>query len=410
MSIEGPILTAIIARLADAKFNLAAYGVAFSIALFVEGPIIMILSAATALARDRESYVKLRNFTYALNGLVTLLIAVLAIPGVFYPFAEGVLGLSPRVAGLSYVGTLILLPWPAAIGFRRFWQGILIRYGRTRLVTWGTVVRLVSMVAGALLCWLLFEADGIVVGAVGLSLGVTAEAVAAWFMARASIRELRRKERTHHTALTYSAIVRFYIPLALTSIIGLAAQPFLTMFLGQGRSPEESLAVWPVVGGFVFLFRGVGLAWQEVVIALIGDRFEHYQELRRFTIVLSAVVSGALAIVAFTPLASIWYEGVVDLSPALAHFALLPTQIMVLLPATSVVISLQRGVLVAADRTGPVSAATAVEVVVMLAVILVLIYVAGVVGVVAAAAAVVIGRLCANAYIAVPYVKALKKR
>ena len=38
----------------------------------------------------------------------------------------------------------------------------------------------------------------------------------------------------------------------------------------------ESLAVWPVLTSFVFLFRGIGLAWQEVVITLLGEKFEGY--------------------------------------------------------------------------------------------------------------------------------------
>ncbi len=72
MSIEGPILTAVIARLLEPKFNLAAYGVAFNIALFIEAPIIMILSAATALVKDYGSFARLRNFTYTLNGIITM--------------------------------------------------------------------------------------------------------------------------------------------------------------------------------------------------------------------------------------------------------------------------------------------------------------------------------------------------
>ncbi len=51
MSFEGPFLTAIIARMADPKFNLAAYGIAFSFALIIEAPVIMMMSAATALVR-----------------------------------------------------------------------------------------------------------------------------------------------------------------------------------------------------------------------------------------------------------------------------------------------------------------------------------------------------------------------
>ena len=51
MSVEGPFLAAVIARLDEPTFNLAAYGVAFAFALIVEAPIIMILSAATALGQ-----------------------------------------------------------------------------------------------------------------------------------------------------------------------------------------------------------------------------------------------------------------------------------------------------------------------------------------------------------------------
>ncbi len=45
MSLEGPFIAAIIARLPEPKFNLAAYGVAFSFALIIEAPVIMIMSA-----------------------------------------------------------------------------------------------------------------------------------------------------------------------------------------------------------------------------------------------------------------------------------------------------------------------------------------------------------------------------
>ena len=56
MAFEGPFLTAIIARLAEPKYNLAAWGVAFSFALIIEAPIIMIMSASTAPVEDRQSF------------------------------------------------------------------------------------------------------------------------------------------------------------------------------------------------------------------------------------------------------------------------------------------------------------------------------------------------------------------
>ena len=69
MAVEGPFLAAIIARLADPKFNLAAHGIAFAFAVLVEAPVIMLMSASTALAKDEVSFRRLRNFTYVLNGI-----------------------------------------------------------------------------------------------------------------------------------------------------------------------------------------------------------------------------------------------------------------------------------------------------------------------------------------------------
>ncbi len=98
MATEGPFLAAVIARLADPTYNLAAYGVALSIALLVESPIIMIMSAATALVRDRASYLAMRNFTNSLNAGVTLLMLLALLPPVFDVIARGLLGLSDEVA------------------------------------------------------------------------------------------------------------------------------------------------------------------------------------------------------------------------------------------------------------------------------------------------------------------------
>ena len=52
MAAEGPFLAAIIARQAAEELNLAAYGVAYAFAMVAESPVIMLMSASTALCRD----------------------------------------------------------------------------------------------------------------------------------------------------------------------------------------------------------------------------------------------------------------------------------------------------------------------------------------------------------------------
>jgi len=182
MAVEGPFLAAVIARLPEPKFNLAAYGVAFAFAILIEAPIIMIMSASTALVEDRHSFRKLRNFTYALNAIITGIMLVVLTPPVFQVIAGDLIGLPADVERLAHIALLVMLPWPAAIGYRRFFQGLLIRDGRTRLVAYGTVVRLTTMSSTAVLLYNVFSLDGSLVGATALSCGVCLEAMATRLM------------------------------------------------------------------------------------------------------------------------------------------------------------------------------------------------------------------------------------
>ncbi|MCW8849777.1 MAG: hypothetical protein OQJ81_07345, partial [Melioribacteraceae bacterium] len=291
MSMEGPFIAAIIARLPDPKFNLAAYGVAFSFALVIEAPVIMIMSASTALVKDNFSFNKLRNFTYIINAVITGLMLIFLIPSIFNFITIDLISLPKEVSDLTYIACIILLPWPGTIGYRRFYQGIMIRHNHTRRVAYGTVIRLTMMSATALFLYLNFEFDGVVVGAAALSAGVTFEAIASRLMSLDILKSIKEKELTG-TKISYKEIMTFYYPLALTSMLGLGVHPFVTFFIGQSRMAIESLAVLPVINSLVFIFRSAGLSFQEVGIALVGEKGEGFIPLRNFAIKLALVSTG----------------------------------------------------------------------------------------------------------------------
>ena len=399
MALEGPFLAAVIARLPDPKFNLAAYGVAFALAILVESPVIMMMSASTALADSAVNYRRLRNFMWLLNIGISVIMAGLLFSPLWLLLVDRGMGLDAEVARLAHGALLILLPWPAAIGYRRFYQGLLIRAGLTRRVAWGTGVRLTTMSATALVGWHQGHLPGAWVGAAALSAGVVAEALASRVMARATVRDLRVAADTPAAPpQTYGAIWRFYLPLALTSTISLAVQPLVTFFMGQARFSLESLAVLPVVNGLVFVFRTPGLSFQEVAITMLGRSWQNEAEVRRFAQVLGASAAAGLALIALTPLADFWLHSVSGLAPELAGFARTPLRILVLMPALSVWLSMQRARCVATRHTGPISWASAIEVAGILVVLLVAIRLGDWVGVTAAAAAFMAGRLASNLF------------
>ncbi len=191
MSVEGPFLAALIARSTEPEFNLAAYGVAYSLALIVEAPIIMMMSASIALVKDSVSFNKLRNFTYIANGIITVIMVILVTPPVFYFLAEELIGLPDEVSRLTHVATIILIPWPSAIGYRRFYQGLLIKNNKTRRVAHGTIIRLLSMSICATTLYLSGIVEGVIVGAASLSFAVVMEAIAVKFMVRETVYKIK---------------------------------------------------------------------------------------------------------------------------------------------------------------------------------------------------------------------------
>lgn len=409
MSVEGPYLSALIARLAEPKFNLAAYGIAFSLALIIEAPVIMMMSASTALVKDYQSFKQLRKFNYILSLSLTAAMIVFILPSIFYFVTEDLIGLPRKVSYLTHLAVMILIPWPGAIGYRRFYQGILIRNNLTQLVAYGTIIRLVSMSLTAFILYKFTALPGVVVGASALSTAVIFEAIASKLMVKKFLVRLKNQISDSSNNLSIKGIIKFYYPLALTSLLTLGIQPFVTFFIGQSRMPLESFAVMPVVTSFVFIFRGLGLSFQEVVVALIGDDMSGFVQLKKFAVKLAMFVAGTLMLIAFTPLAEIWFKDVSGLSESLTDFAKLPLMIMSFFPALTVLISFQRAVLVKANETKQITYGTAIEFVGIIIVVAVCIKYFSLVGAVAATIAFVIGRLAACGYLLPPTISSLNK-
>lgn len=393
MAVEGPVLAALIARLASPEFNLAAYGVAFAFAIIVEAPVIMMMSAATALAGAPTAYRRLRRFNYALIALITLTMLFILIPPVYRFIFERLVGLPPEVLHLTRRSLWLLLPWPGAIGYRRFYQGILIRHGYTRRVAYGTVTRVAAMLVTGLALYAHGGIEGAWLGAAALSAGVCVEALATRLLARDALAALRRlPPEDPHEAPSYLKILDFYTPLALTAWLTMAVQPLVTFFMGQARYSLESLAVLPVIGSLGFIFRAPGLAVQEVGIALLARGEVQRPPVKRFAGILALVLSGGLCLLAFTPLSSLWFERISGLSPALAAFSRVPLMLQVAIPALVVMNALQRAILVGQRRTRPITWATAAEVAAVILLLLVGVQVLDLAGAIAASLALLGGR------------------
>ena len=111
-----------------------------------------------------------------------------------------------------------------------------------------------------------------------------------------------------------------------------------------------SLAAWPVLASFIFLFRGLGMAYNEVVVALLEERGA-WGSLRRFSLLLALGMTVLLSSIALSPLARGFFGGVMGLEPSLAALAGSGLLLALVWPALTVYQSLYQGVLVHSGKT-----------------------------------------------------------
>jgi hypothetical protein len=354
MMLEGPTIQAAITRLADAALNLAAFGLVLSISLIIESPVIMLLSTSIALVRDAQSYRALRLFMIWLSVVLTVLTALMAWTPLYDLVVGSMLGIPPSIGTAAQPALRIMLLWTAAIGWRRFYQGILVRHGLTTRVSYGTAIRLVStlITAIALVAW--GRLPGAQVGAWGLMAGVLSEALATHLFALPVVRRAYvRSQIESEQPLTLAAILQFHVPLAATSLLTLLVQPLTAAALARLPMPTETLATRPVVFSLVMVLRGWGLSLQETTIAQAAD-VRALQPLRDFTLIVAAATSGAAALLAFTPLLDGYLRTVISLDPRLWGYVRIGVLVLLLLPGLTALVSTLRGLLVASGTTSSI--------------------------------------------------------
>lgn len=360
MATDQPVMSAIVARLADPEVNLAAWGgVVFPLALIIEAPIIMLLSASTALCRDGDSYGKVFRFTMAAGALLTAVHVLIAFSPFYYVVVRGLIGAPEEIVEPARTGLMLMTPWSWAIAYRRFNQGVLIRFGYSRAVGIGTVLRLLTNGCVLGIGYAVGTIPGIAVAGSAIAAGVVSEAVYAGLRVRPVLREQVRKAQRSAQPLTLRTFLAFYAPLALTSVLFLLVQPIGSMALSRMPGALASLAVWPVASSLLFLVRSLGMGYNEVVVALLGEGGA-VKPLYRFTGRLVAFTTGLFLLIVATPVAGLWFERVSALRPPLAALGEEALWLALPVPALTVLQSWFQGRIVHSGRTRAITEAVVI--------------------------------------------------
>ena len=359
MGTEMPMLAVAMTRMPGGEDHLAALGaLVYPLSILIEAPIIMLLAAATALARDLVAHERLRRFAHGAGLVLTIVHVLVAFTPLYDWIAVDLIDVPPPTLEPGRIGMQIMTPWTWAIAYRRFQQGVLIRCEQSRLVVYGTIIRLVSNAAVLGVGLAVGTWSGIVVGTIGVAVGVLAEAVwAGYCFHRFAKGRLPREPQGE--LLTWRAFAVFYVPLAFTPLITIIIQPIGSWAMSKMADPMMSLAAWPAVYGIVFLTRSAGFAFNEVVVTLVGEPGGG-RVLRRFGYGIAAVTTAVLLAFVFTPIGEVWFGTITGLSPELTALAGSSLVLALLMPGYAVAQNYHQGVLVHQKRTRAITEAVVV--------------------------------------------------
>ncbi|MCB0099014.1 MAG: hypothetical protein KDE46_24945 [Caldilineaceae bacterium] len=350
MTIEIPLLAAFVARAADPKVHLAAWGMLFPIVLILASPVMMLLAASTTLCKDWQAFTTVRRYMYIIAAGLTALHALLAFTPLFELVVVDFIAPPAEIVEPVRMGLRAMLPWSFCLGFRRFNYGILIRAGHTQVVTMGAVTRVCGTLLMALLLFMLDGIPGALIAAGGIVFGVITEAVYAGIQTRPVLRnELRHAPRLAEP-LTLPIFRAFYLPLVMTSLLQIAVQPVVTAALSRMPQPLDSLATWPVLYGLIIIFMSVSMASIEAIVVLL-DEPGAPATLRRFMTRLAITMCSLLIVLNATPLAELWFTNISALPTALVHPAHMALWLALPIPALAAFEALFQGTLMHRRRT-----------------------------------------------------------
>ncbi len=364
MAFGDPAITMTLTRMPEALSNLAAVGVAKTVAILFESPIIMLLHASNALAPTQASRRALWRFMLLASGLLTALLIVLVWPPIFNTVIARLFGLNREVATRAHIVLSLLFLWPGTIAWRRYFQGLLIRHGHNHEVGRAGIGRLL-FVAVTLSVGYARGLSGVFLAGIALMGGIIFEALLVTFAARRhAVAKNKNWESVDNLPTDLRGVWRFYWPLANSMVVVWGGRALMVGIIARASDGPIALAAWPAAWGAVLLISNATRMVQQIVIAnrhRAGNGI-----LVRFALTVGALCSALLLCLPATPL------GRKLLAAFLGHNAVLLREtipVLWLCVPIPLLIALQnaaQGFLIGDGRTHWVNVATGLGTVVLL--------------------------------------------
>lgn len=366
MVLEAPLFSSTIAGLPDSARQLRAWGLTMQLSLCIESPVIMLLASSLAFVHSAETYAVTRKLTIILCWYCTVLTFLAGWTPLLDIVAHQWLGFPMESVDASRIPLRIMLFWSAAIGWRRFLQGILIHQGQAQRLVHGTMFRLASIFVTTVALARFTYIGGASIAASAIMVGVLVESIYVTVVSKPAVRAVTDIKCGSDAKDLMKKLIRFHTPLAATSLLGLIVQPVVSQFLAGRPDSFVSLAVWPVLFGIVLELRGWGISVQELAVGRLKHKRSTERGIWLFSLFIGSLTSAAVLLICVVPPLMYGIEKILNLDGRNAEIRTALENALpwcIGLPLSTSLLSAHRGILAYKKQSVLVSAGMVVSVV-----------------------------------------------
>ncbi len=366
MTLAHPIINAALGRSEDAIVQLAAYGVGFGLAVFLNSPLFPFQQIATAMGVGPRARRDLLIKGMSLGVAIFVLELAIALTPLGDWIFRDLMGSTPAVAELAQRILLVQAPIPLLLPLRSMAWGVVLRHKDTKIISQATGLRLACLAA------IVFGLAGrgwwppALVGAASMTFAILIEAIYSGLRARRLARRgAEGINADQDERVTWKKFVAFIGPLMVSTIAWAAMRPLLNAVMGRTVDPDLAQGGLGFVFPLLILMASPLWALQNTTLVLVRDRHD-FRKLVRFSLVVIATFVVLIGAWVWTPLRDVLLLRVFSLDPAKAVYV---TGALMLIPYQPIPMglrSLTQGFLMNRRRTGIVALASLLKTLVLI--------------------------------------------
>jgi len=361
MTLAHPIINAALGRSEDAIVQLAAYGVGFGLAVFLNSPLFPFQQIVAAMGTGPKARRTLLRKGLGIGAVICGIDLLIALSPWGDQLIMKLMGSTAPVSAMAQKLILVQSPIPLLLPLRSYYWGIVMRHRNTRIISQATGLRLATLAA----IMFFFVGRGwtepAVLGGASLTVAILMEALYSGWRARRLLgRDASGINEAEDESIPWRKFFDFIGPLMISTITWSAMRPIINAIVGRTADPDLAQGGFGFVFPLLILMASPLWALQSTTLVLVRDR----RDLRKIVRFAGVTIFTFVSLIAFwvwTPLREILLLNIFSLE---IDKALYVTGAILLIPYQPIPLgmrSVAQGFLMNRRRTGVIGGSSLVK-------------------------------------------------